>query len=169
MSEQSTRVLLGRINGLYGIRGWVKIFSYTSPITNILNYSPWQLCIDGQWQTITVCEGKAHGKSIIARFESIDDRNKAARLLDANIAVTRSQLPQPPEDEYYWVDLIGLTVINREGVTLGKVDHLLKTGSNDVLVIQGERERLVPFLLKQVVLDVDLAQGVLHVDWDADF
>ncbi len=161
--------MIGHISGLYGVRGWVKIFSYTRPIKNILNYSPWQLGQNGQWQTISVSEGRAQGKGIIARFESINDRDQASRLLGAEIAVERQQLPQPSDGEYYWADLIGLTVINREGITLGQVDHLLETGANDVLVLKGERERLIPFLLEQVVLDVDLAQSVLRVDWGADF
>jgi len=163
------RITIGRISGLYGVRGWVKIFSYTHPIKNILNYSPWQLGQHGQWQTISVSEGRSQNKGIIARLESINDRDQASRLLGAEIAVERQQLPQPSEGEYYWADLTGLTVINREGITLGQVDYLLETGANDVLVLKGERERLIPFLLEQVVLDVDLAQSVLRVDWEADF
>lgn len=169
MSEQPTRVLLGRISGLFGVQGWVKVFSYTSPIVNILNYSPWQLCQQGQWQTVSVCEGKAHGKGIIARLESIHNRDEAARLIDADIAVEREQLPQIAEGEYYWTDLIGLTVINQEGITLGQVDYLLETGANDVLVIKGERERLIPFVLSHTVLDINLAQRILQVDWEVDF
>lgn len=161
--------MIGRISGLHGVRGWIKVFSYTSPITNILNYSPWQLYQHGQWRTLTVSEGQAHGKGIIARLESIPDRDEAARLLGAEIAVNREQLPPAPEGEYYWTDLIGLTVINHKGVTLGKIDHLLETGANDVLVVKGERERLIPFLLELVILDVDLAQRVLRVDWEEDF
>jgi 16S rRNA processing protein RimM len=118
---------------------------------------------------MSVCEGQAHGKGIIARLESIHDRDEAARLLGAEIAVNREQLPPAPEGEYYWADLIGLTVQNHKGITLGQVDHLLETGANDVLVVKGDRERLIPFLLEQVILDVDLAQRLLRVDWDEDF
>ncbi len=164
-----TRVTIGRINGLYGVRGWIKVFSYARPITNILNYSPWQLYQHGQWQTVSLSEGQAHGKGIIARLESIHNRDEAARLVGSEIAVNREQLPPTPKGEYYWADLIGLTVVNREDITLGQVDHLLETGANDVLVVKGERERLIPFLLEQVVVDVDLAQSVLRVDWDEDF
>ncbi len=163
------RVVIGRISGFYGVHGWVKVFSYTTPITNILNYWPWQLCLHGQWQTVSVCEGQAHGKGIIARLEAIQDRNEAARLLGAEIAVDREQLPPTSKGEYYWADLVGLTVQNCEGVILGQVDYLFETGANDVLVVKGERERLIPFLLEQVVLEVDLAQRVLWVDWDEDF
>lgn len=168
MSEP-TRIVLGKISGLYGVQGWMKIFSYTRPIANILNYSPWQLCQYGQWQTVSVGEGKTHGKGIIARLETIHDRDEAAGLLGADIAIYREQLPPTQENEYYWADLIGLTVINQEGITLGQVDYLLETGANDVLVLRGERERLIPFLLDQVVIEVDLAQHQLRVDWDADF
>ena len=118
---------------------------------------------------MSVCEGKAHGKGIIARLDSIHDRDEATRLIGADIAVDREQLPQTAGDEYYWTDLIGLTVINREGITLGQVDYLLETGANDVLVIKGERERLIPFVLSHTVLDIDLVQRVLQVDWDVDF
>ncbi len=163
------RVILGRISGFYGVRGWVKVFSYTKPIANILNYSSWQLCQHERWQTVSLCEGKIHGKGIIARLDSIHDRDEAARLLGADIAVEREQLPSTYNGEYYWADLIGLTVVNHEGVTLGQVDHLLETGANDVLVVKGERERLIPFLPEHVILDVDLVQHLLHVDWDADF
>jgi len=164
-----TRVSIGRINGLYGVRGWIKVFSYARPITNILNYSPWQLYQHGQWQTVSLSEGQAHGKGIIVRLDSISNRDEAARLVGSEIAVNREQLPPTPKGEYYWADLIGLTVVNREDITLGQVDHLLETGANDVLVVKGERERLIPFLPEQVVVDVDLAQSVLRVDWDEDF
>lgn len=170
MSEQSTRIILGQINGLYGVRGWVKVFSYTNPITNLLNYSPWQLCQHGHWQTLSVHEGKKHGKGIIARLESNHDcRDKVAGLVGADIAVWRSQFPIINKDEYYWADLVGLTVINHKGITLGQVDYLLETGANDVLVLKGKRECLIPFLLERVILEVDLVGRVLRVDWEEDF
>jgi 16S rRNA processing protein RimM len=166
---EEKRIIVGRINGLYGVHGWVKVFSYTSPITNILNYSPWQLCQQGQWQTLSICEKKAHGKGIIARFESIHDRDEAARLLDVDIAIWQSQLSPAAEGEYYWTDLMGLTVINRDNVTLGQVEHLLETGVHDILVVKGERERLIPFVFEHIIFEVDLTQRVIRVDWDADF
>ena len=162
-------VTIGQIRGLYGVRGWVKVFSYTSPITNILNYSPWQIDRQGQRQTILVREGKAHGKGIIASLESFHDRDDVACLIGANIAIHREQLPSPADGEYYWADLIGLTVINCESICLGQVEHLIETGAHDVLVVRGERERLIPFVLEHIVCSVDLEQRVLLVDWDADF
>lgn len=163
------RVTIGQIRGLYGVRGWVKVFSYTNPNTNILNYSPWQLSLQGQWQTLSLDAGKAHGKGVIAGLRSIHSRSDAAHLVGAEIAIDREQLPIPPVGEYYWADLIGLTVVNCDDATLGIVSHLIETGAHDVLVVKGERERLIPFVLEHIVLNVDLIQRVLRVDWDADF
>lgn len=165
----SPRITLGKIVGIFGIQGWVKVFSYTDPISNILNYSPWQIIQRGQSQTIQVCEGQVHGKSIIARLESCKDRESAAQFLGAEVAIYREQLPPIGEHEYYWTDLIGLTVINQEGTVLGQVEHLLQTGANDVLVIRGQKEHLLPFLLDQVILKVDFENSQLQVDWDAEF
>lgn len=160
---------LGRISGLYGVRGWVRVYSYTDPRHNILNYSPWYLRRQGQWQPRAVVEGRAHGKGIVARLADCADRDAAADLLDMEIAIRRDQLPEPAPGDYYWTDLIGLEVINAEGEVLGRVDHLLETGANDVLVVQGDRERLIPYLWGSVVSRVDLAEGRLYVDWDPDF
>lgn len=169
MMSQSAQVFLGKINGLYGIHGWVKVFSYTDPLTNIFNYSTWQLCQQGRWQTVTVYEGQVQGKGLIARLAGCHTRDEAACFLGAEIAVDRAQLPPLMEGEYYWADLLGLKVFNQQGVFLGEVDYLLETGANDVLVLKGESERLIPFVLEHVILAVDLTQKILQVDWDEDF
>jgi len=163
-------VVLGKITGLFGVRGWVKVFSHTEPRTNIVDYSPWLVRRPGgQWQTMQVLDGKAHGKGVVAQLEGIVDRDQAALLLGAEVAVPRSQLPAPGEGEYYWTDLIGLQVVTTTGEDLGRVDSLLETGSNDVLVVKGERERLIPFLTPEVITEVDLAGGRIQVDWDPEF
>lgn len=167
--SQSTRVTLGKIIGLYGLHGWVKVYSYTDPIANILNYSPWQLYHHGQWQTVTIAEGKLNGKRVIAHLESGQDRDQAAQLLGAEIAVYREQLPPLAPGEYYWLDLIGFTVINTKRIILGKVHHLLETGANDVFVVTGERERLIPFLWERVVITIDFPSQLITVDWEEDF
>lgn len=159
------RVIVGQIRGLYGVRGWVKVFSYTDPITNIINYSPWFV----NQKMFAVSQAKAHGKGIIAKFESINDRDQAATLLGAELAIDREQLPATATDEFYWHDLIGLTVINHEGISFGKVDSLIATGANDVLVVSGERERLIPFVMNHVILEVNLVDATLRVNWDVDF
>jgi len=163
------RVIIGRISGLYGVQGWVKVFSYTSPMTNILDYSPWQIKRQAQWQTIEVCEGRLQGKGVIARLAGCYDRTTAMTLLGADIAIDREQFPPPSEGEYYWADLIGLTVVTREGIVLGRISNLLETGSNDVLIVQGERERLIPLLFDTVVINIDLSQQTMWVDWDSEF
>ncbi len=159
------RVIVGQIRGLYGVRGWVKVFSYTDPITNIINYSPWFV----NQKMFAVSQAKAHGKGIIAKFESINDRDEAVTLLGAELAIDHEQLPATATDEFYWHDLIGLTVINHEAITFGKVESLIATGANDVLVVSGERERLIPFVMNDVILEVNLVESTLRVNWDVDF
>jgi 16S rRNA processing protein RimM len=169
MMSQPAQIFLGKINGLYGIQGWVKVFSYTDPLTNIFNYSSWQLCQQGRWQTVAVHEGQVQGRGLIARLAGCHTRDEAARFIGAEIAVDRAQLPPLAEGEYYWADLLGLKVFNQQGVFLGEVDYLLETGAHDVLVLKGETERLIPFVLEHIVLAVDLTQKILRVDWDEDF
>jgi len=170
VAEQSTDfVEMGRISGLYGVRGWVKLFSHTEPRENILRYSPWYLEIGGRWVPFELRGGRRHGKSVVAHLSGCDDRDAAARLLEHRIAVARDQLPPLAEGEYYWSDLIGLQVVTVGGVGLGAVSDLMETGANDVLVVAGERERLIPFTPGDVVQQVDLAGGVITVEWDPDF
>ncbi|MBK1706317.1 ribosome maturation factor RimM [Halochromatium glycolicum] len=163
--RQAGQVVLGRIIGLYGVRGWVKVFSETSPIEGIFRYSPW--LVDGVERV--VAEQRRHGKGLVARLQGCEDRDAARELLGQTIAIRRSQLPPPSADEFYWVDLQGLAVETAEGRPLGKVSHLVETGANDVLVIQGDRERLVPFVWDQFVLEVDFDSRRIRVDWDPEF
>ncbi|ALG69017.1 ribosome maturation factor RimM [Beggiatoa leptomitoformis] len=164
-----TRVMLGRINGLYGVRGWVKVYSYTDPLANILTYTPWQICQQGQWREVIVEDGKEHGKGIVAKLVGYDDRDQSIHLLGADIAIAQTQLHLLEKDEYYWSDLIGLSVINQEGVCFGIVDYLLETGAHDVLVIKGEQERLIPFVLNVFIKAIDLQNRTIQVEWDTDF
>lgn len=118
---------------------------------------------------MALAEGRRYGKGILARLAVCNDRDRARDLIGSDIAVRRSELPDPGRDRFYWADLEGLTVRNRDGVELGVVDHLLETGANDVLVVKGERERLIPYVRGAVVVSVDLEQGVILVDWDPEF
>ena len=173
--EQSQQwVPVGKVTGLFGVKGWIKVFSDTQPRENILTYSPWFIKRDGQWQEYKLLTGKAHGKGVIAHLDGCLDRDIAAELLGSEIAIKREQLPRPSPGEYYWSDLKGLKVINLEGVELGVVDSMLETGANDVMVVsgmgqKGKRERLIPFLTDSTVHEVNLEQGVITVDWDEDF
>ena len=162
-------VIVGRISGLFGVHGWVKIHSYTDPREAILDYEDWLITNDEDWQPIKVREGKPRGKTIIASLDGIADRDDAAQWIKATIGVDRSQLPDMADGKFYWLDLEGLTVMKCDGTVIGTVDYLLETGANDVLdVRKGDREVLIPFLVEQVIKDVDLADGVIRVDWDWD-
>jgi 16S rRNA processing protein RimM len=166
---QGEFIEVGRISGLYGVRGWVKVYSHTEPRDNILEYSPWYLKIQGKWLPVEPVEGRLHGKGVVVRLDGCTDRDAAARLVGTDIAVHRDQLPETEEGEYYWNDLIGLRVVNTGGVELGQVDNLLETGANDVLVVKGDRERLIPYTPGEAVVKVDLEAGLLTVEWDPDF
>ncbi len=168
MSEQQL-ISIGKISGLFGVKGWVKVFSYTDPKENILNYSPWILKKAERSKLVNIVEGKRHGKAVIVRLEGIKDRDLAAEICGWDIFIEHGQLPAPEAGEYYWTDLVGLQVETVDGVQLGAVDHLLRTGANDVLVVVGDRERLVPFLQGRTIVNIDLAGGKMIVDWDPDF
>ncbi len=167
--EQCERkiVALGHISGIHGVKGWVKIHSLTEPREAIFEYQPWLL---GEPKTATrIIQGKRHGKHLIARLEQVTDREQAVSLLNLQISVYRNQLPQLPESEFYWTDLMGLRVKLEDGTELGKIRSMLATGANDVMVVQGEKELLIPFIHGPYVKNVDLEQGLVVVDWDPDF
>lgn len=173
---KSDMVTVGRVSGLFGVQGWVKVYSYTQPRENILRYRPWYLMLgekgvpeQGRWIAREVAAGRIHGKGLVARLEGYEDRDASAALIGKEIRVLQSQLPDLAPGEYYWSDLIGLQVVTLEHVSLGVVDHLIETGSNDVLVVRGERERLVPYIRDEVVKEVDLDSGTISVDWDPEF
>ena len=162
-------VRMGEIVGLFGVRGWVKVFSHTRPRAAILGYDPWLLKIDGQWQPVHLVDSNGSGNSVRARLEGYQDRDQAAVLVGKEIAILPDQLQPLKEGEYYWSQLVGLQVINQTGVVLGVVDRLIETGANDVLVvIDGERERMLPYI-PDVVKQVKLDDRILEVEWDPDF
>lgn len=165
-------VILGRISGLYGVKGWVRVFSYTEPREALLGYRSWLLRTAGGWMEQTVAEGRKQGKSLVARLQGTEDREAAAEWIGTDIAVARGSLPPAGKGEFYWADLEGLQVRHRDGRILGRVAHLLATGSNDVMVVQGEgepkQEILIPFVPEMYILRVNIAEGVIDVDWEWD-
>lgn len=165
----SEMVPLGHISGVFGVRGWVKVHSDTEPRDNILSYSPWYLRRGDRWEARKLLDGHSQGKGLVARVQGCDDRDQAAALMGTLIAVPRKQLPALEQDEFYWSDLEGLRVVTTQGVELGQVSHLFSTGANDVLVVKGEHERLLPYVWDQVILGVDLEAGLIRVDWDPEF
>lgn len=168
-------VLLGRIHGLFGVRGWLKIYSYTAPPANILDYPRWQLRQDdGEWRPMRLIDGRSRGKGLIAQLAPVDgaplsDRDAAAALLGADIAVARADLPEPPPGEVYWVDLIDCRVETLQGTVLGRVTDMMDTGAYPVMVIVGEHQHLVPLVRGPVVQHIDTDEGRVTIDWDPDF
>jgi len=173
--EQDAERLLtiGRVAGLFGVRGWVKVFSYTRPREGILNYGTWWLASAGEHVPYTLAEGRRQGEGVVARLDGVSDRDEAATLVGRDIAIRMSQMPPAAKGEYYWAQLEGLRVVNLDGDELGQVSHLFETGANDVMVVRSAAEgakpaeRLIPFV-SRVVRDVDLSRGVLTVDWHVE-
>lgn len=168
--ENERFIILGHVSGVYGVKGWLKIYSETDPVQNIVKYKPWFIKKNGQWEQIEPLQGKKHGKGVIVQLEGYDVREQAAELKGCEIAVKREQLPSSAgNDAYFWTDLEGLKVKNLEGEDFGTISHLFQTGANDVIVVNGERERLVPFIQGQVIKEIDLENGLMILDWDPEF
>lgn len=162
-------IVIGRIGAPYGVQGWVKIHSFTEPKQNIINYLPWLVNINGHWQNAELSGCRPHGEHVVANFASYHDRTAVTDLCHREIGVYRKQLPALAQDDYYWDDLEGLTVINQEDVTLGVMVHMMGTGANDVMVIKGEKEHLIPFMINEFVTEVDLEHKRITVNWDPEF
>lgn len=168
-------LVVGKFTSAYGIKGWVKLHSYTDPMDNIMNYRPLYLKKQGQWQELEIEKIQRHAKSLIAKVKNCDAREQTPFYTGCELGMLKSQLPKLGEEDFYWSDLTGLTVKTDQGQVFGVVDHLVETGSNDVLVIKAnehsidDQERLVPYLFGDVVKSVNLEAGEIIVDWDADF
>ena len=177
MSAADEKLIIGKVSGVYGVHGWIKVFSETDPREGIAGYNPWYLAKDNQgaggWREYELETCRPHARTIIAKLAGVDDRDAAMQLIGALISIRPEQLRGLGKDEYYWRDLIGLRVVNSEGVELGTVRRLLETGANDVLVVSsgepGAREHLLPWTPGRAILEVDLDHGVMRVDWDANF
>jgi 16S rRNA processing protein RimM len=161
-------ICVGHILGAQGIKGWVRIFSNTSPRENIVNYGPWHLELGEQLKTVGV-SGRLQGRNVIARLDGIDNRDQAEELIGCRIFIDPARLPRLQSGDYYWSDLIGLKVETLQGERLGVVASMLETGADDVMVLSGERERLIPFVMDDIVHEVDLAGQRLVVDWQPDY
>ncbi|MGM0535370.1 MAG: ribosome maturation factor RimM [Pseudomonadota bacterium] len=170
-------VVLGKLTSPYGVKGWLKVYSHTSPMEGILDYASWVLRRGATLTRVEVAQGRRHGKGLVARLEGIDSREAAEALAGAEILLPKAELPELSGDDFYWHELEGLRVVTRDGSVLGRIDYLFETGANDVLVVKGglaadaidDRERLLPFLPEEVIVEVDLEGGVMTVDWDPDF
>ncbi len=163
-------VIIGCIGAPYGVNGWVHVQSFTEPGENILSYKTWNLYKNEQWQKVSVISARAHGKGFVATFVGCESREAAAAFNQSEIGILREELPSLEPGEYYWADLIGMKVFTKEGDLLGELQDLLETGSNDVLIVKGEKgEYLIPYIPQQYVLEIDLKLRVMRVDWDPEF
>jgi len=170
MQDEASLIVIGKIVGVYGIKGWFKILSFTRPGENIFKYGPWLVKQDNEWLEMQLLEGKPQGKGLIASLEGITDRDKAKALVGSALAIDRDQLPAAREGEFYWHDLINMQVINQQNEVLGVVKELLETGANDVLVVEADEQRyLIPYVQDVYIKDVNIEQGVIQVDWQTDY
>ncbi|UUM30225.1 ribosome maturation factor RimM [Vibrio japonicus] len=172
----SEKIVVGKFGATYGIRGWLKVFSYTDNTESIFDYSPWFIEQGGKWVEYKVESWKRHNKGLVVKLDGLDVREEAQLMTNFEIFIDPAVLPELPEDEFYWRDLIGMQVVTGNGYDLGTVSDLLETGSNDVLVVKanlkdafGQKERLIPFLEEQVIKHIDREAQRIEVDWDPGF
>ena len=160
---------MGRISAPFGVKGWVKVQPLTAQARSLLDYPVWWVERDGGWEEHGVAAAKVQpGKAVVAQLTGCGDRDAAAAFRGRSIAVPRSELPRTRAGEHYWADLLGLAVVNSRGQDLGRITGILQTGANDVLVVEGERERLIPFIAA-VIREVDVPAGAVRVEWESDY
>jgi 16S rRNA processing protein RimM len=167
-NSNNKRLLIGQINGLFGVQGWVKLFSYAHPRKNILSYQPWHIKVDGVWTTLDIVKGREQGKTIVAQLKDVVDREDSRRYIGVELYIEKSQLPQLAQGEYYWDELTGLEVINNQGIVLGTISYLVDTGANNVMVVNGKKEHWVPYI-EPFLISIDMDKRQILVDWDEDF
>jgi 16S rRNA processing protein RimM len=159
---------MGRILGPFGIQGWVKLRTFTESPDGLADHPSWWLRTKAGWKSAALEDFKVRPAAVSAKLQGVDDRNAAELLGGTDIAVTRDDLGQAQEGEIFWVDLVGLAVVSLQGEALGQVEELLRTGGSDVLVVRGERERLIPFIA-DFVKSVDREARRITVDWEAGY
>lgn len=173
MSQASDTLIVGKIGAPYGVKGWVKINSYTEEFAGIFNYSPWLL---GNGKEYQVDQWRVHNKGLVAKLTGVESRDDAESIKNLEILIKTAQLPQLAGDEFYWRDLVGMQVVTEQGYSLGVVKELFETGANDVMLVKanpndafGQKERMVPYLVDQVIKQVDVSGNTITVDWDPGF
>ena len=162
-------LVVGRVGGVHGIKGWLKINSYTRPNDNILTYKPWLLARNNIWQEINIEESQVRAQKLLVKILGVDTPELAAKYVNCEVAIKPEQLPKLNQEQYYWRDLIGLDVLNQENVLLGVVSEIIETGANDVFVvtggIDGKNRVLIPFIMNLYVNNIDLSNQIIRVDW----
>ena len=174
-AANTTHILLGKVTGVFGVRGWIKVFSDTQPRENITSYPIWWLqAAGGERRRYAVENGKRSGKYVVAKLEGIDDRDAADTIIGCSIAIERDAMPPLEKDEYYWNDLLGFSVTNLQGKVLGTVLGMLETGAHDILVVgtagsEDTQDLLVPWVKEHFIKRVDVEQRTIVVDWELDW
>ena len=171
----SEKVVLGEIGRVHGLKGWLKLISFTSPIENILDYSRFTAQVEGRSQELELDEHSRANKALLVHFKGYDDPETARLLTGTELTIANEKLPQLEHGEFYWHQLQDLKVVNQTDQMFGRVSHLLETGANDVLVVKADsesiddRERLIPYLVDSVVIEIDLGNETIRVNWEADY
>ena len=168
--EDDKKIYLGKITGVHGIKGWLKIQSFSSPPENILNYPSWIITNKGEEDFYSIEQGRKQNNKIVVKLEKIDDRNTAESLINSKIQIQRSDLPKLSNENYYWSDLVGLSVLNSEEKVIGKIESLIETGANDVMVIITLKDEriLIPFVMHEIIKEVNVELSYIKIDWSIE-
>lgn len=176
MSSTDKPIIVGTFGATYGVKGWLRINSFTESMEGIFDYQPWLIYQHNIWREVKVVDWRLHGKSYVVLLEGLSQREEAQAFVNCEIAIFPEQLVELPSDEYYWRELMKCEVVNHQGYHMGKVTEVLETGSNDVLRVKankkdafGKQERLIPFIEDHFILDVDIAAKTIKVNWEPDF
>lgn len=172
----SDTVVLGKVGAPYGVKGWFKVTTYTEELQGIFDYSPWLLLQGGELKEYEVEQWKPHNTSVVAKLVGVDDRDAAEAVKNLEICVYQDVLPELESDDFYWRELVGMTVVNTKGYDFGKVEQMFETGANDVMIVKanikdafGQKQRMIPYLYEQTVLSVDREKSIITVEWDPAF
>ena len=176
MSLASDKLVIGIIGAPYGVKGWVKITSHTHDLDGVFAYTPWLLGQVQEGNEYVVDQWRTHNKGLVAKLIGVDDRDDAERIKNLEISIKAEMLPELDDSDVYWRELVGMQVITDKGYNLGVIKELFETGANDVLLVKanlndafGQKERMVPYLLDQVIKQVDRQANTVTVDWDPAF
>jgi len=159
-----SRVILGKFGKPHGVRGWLTIISYTDPTNAIVEYNPWQINHLGQWRELNPDLYRDTAKGVIVHLPGCDDRDHAKNYTHAEIAVFREQLPDL-DDAFYWTDLVGMTVKHIDGTLLGQIKEMLATGAHDIMIVEGEQRHLIPWVMDEFIIKVDMDAREILVNW----
>lgn len=168
MVKADRDIVAAKFGAAHGLKGWLKLYAFTESAEHILDYQPWRLK-GPTGERVIVCDAhRFQGQQLVVHVTGFDSREAIISLINQEVYISLDQLPRLPKDQYYWQDLIGLRVTNLEGCQLGVVASMMATGANDVMMLDGDKPRCVPYLPKQVIQRIDLIEGVMLVDWPAE-